>query len=68
MFGVYRHVVVDPLCPALHLDQTVDGRQLAPQHLLALGVLHRVDTADVIDGDHAVGGGGWKGDKIRFRT
>ena len=60
MFGVYRHVVVDPLCPALHLDQTVDGSQLAPQDLLALGVLHGVDTSDIIDGNHAVGGGGCK--------
>ena len=52
-----RDVVVDALGPALQLDQAVHRRQLASQDLLSLGVLHGVDTADVIDRDHAVRGG-----------
>ena len=53
-------MVVNSLSPASQLNKTVDGSQLAPQDLLALGILHGVDTSDIIDGNHAVGGWGCK--------
>ena len=53
-------MVVNSLSPASQLNKTVDGSQLAPQDLLALGILHGVDTSDIIDGNHAVGGRGCK--------
>ena len=45
-------MVVYSLGPAVQLNQTVDSGQLAPQHLLTLGVDHGVDTSDVIDRNH----------------
>ena len=61
-------MVVDALGPAVQVNKPVDSCQLGPEQLLPLGVDHGVNAADVIDGDHAVGGGGWKGNKIRFRS
>ena len=61
-------MVVNSLSPASQLNKTVDGSQFAPQDLLSLGVLHGVDTSDVIDGNHAVGGGGCKGGEISPNT
>ena len=52
-----RHVVIDVLGPAVQLYQPVDRGQLAAQQLLSLRVDHRVNPADVVDGnDTAVGG------------
>ena len=61
-------MVVNSLSPASQLNKTVDGSQLAPQDLLALGILHGVDTSDIIDGNHAVGGRGCKYQDIRLHT
>ena len=66
MFCAHRHMVVYSLGPAVQLNQTVDSGQLAPQHLLSLGVLHGVDTSDIIDGNHAVGGRGCKYKEIKI--
>ena len=55
--SAYRDVVVDALGPAIEVDQPVHGGQLGSEELLTLGVDHRVDTADVIDRDDAVGRG-----------
>ena len=55
--SAYRDVVVDALGPAVKVNQPVDGGQLGSEELLALGVNHRVDAADVIDRDDAVGRG-----------
>ena len=52
-----RDVVVDALGPAIQVNKPVDSGQLRPEQLLPLGVDHGVNTADVIDGDDAVGGG-----------
>ena len=61
-------MVINSLSPASQLNETVDGGQLAPQHLLPLGVLHGVDTSDIIDGNHAVGCRGCKYQDIRLHT
>ena len=61
-------MVVNSLSPAFQLNKTVDSGQLAPQHLLSLGVLHGVDTSDIIDGNHAVGCRGCKYEDIRIQT
>ena len=47
-------MVVDALGPAVQVYEPVDGGELAAEHLLPLGVHHRVYAADVVDRHDAV--------------
>lgn len=53
--ATHRDVVVDGLRPAEHVDEPVQGGELAAQNLLALGVAGQVAASDVVDGDEATG-------------